>query len=67
MEKVRIIKRIEHPTKWVTQKIVVVKKNGSMRICLDPINLNKAIIKAHFSFQRFKEISARRLGAKFDC
>lgn len=43
IELVGIIKNMEGPTQWVNQMAVVVKKNGSLRIFLDPRNFNKAI------------------------
>jgi hypothetical protein len=37
-----IVKRTE-PTEWVNALSLVEKKNGSLRVCMDPVPLNKAI------------------------
>ena len=39
---------VHEPTPWVSSMIVVPKKNGSIRICLDPRDLNKAVEHAHY-------------------
>ena len=39
----KIIQAINEPTDWVNNLILVEKPNGSLRICLDPKELNKAI------------------------
>ena len=38
-----IIADIDKPTEWVSNIIIVEKKNGSLRLCLDPKPLNEAI------------------------
>ena len=42
MVKSDVIEPITEPTEWVSS-LVIVKKNGSLRLCLDPKDLNKAI------------------------
>ena len=34
---------MDHPTDWVNSIVLVEKSDGSIRICLDPKDLNKAI------------------------
>ena len=45
MEKAGIISKLDHntPTPWLNSYIIVKKVNGSLRICLDPTDLNKYI------------------------
>ena len=43
-----IITTVEQPTKWVNPVIVVRKPNGDVRICLDPVDLNKAVKREHY-------------------
>lgn len=57
---------MEEPTPWVHQ-MAVVKKNQSLRICLNPRNLNKAIKGAHYPLLTIDEKAANLSGAKFFC
>lgn len=43
MEKKQIIEKVHEPTQWVNALVIVMKKDGSLRICLDPHYLNLAI------------------------
>ena len=40
MEKLRVIVCQEEPTEWVNSLAVVQKPNGSVRLCIDPRDLN---------------------------
>lgn len=46
MESEGIIRPCPEPTDWVHNIVVVSKKNGDIRICLDPKNLNKYLIRS---------------------
>lgn len=41
-----IIQKVDQPSDWVNS-MVVVEKNGCIKICLDLRELNKAIMKEH--------------------
>ena len=43
MEAEDIIAKVAEPTPWVSLMVVVRKKNGDVRICIDPRDLNKAV------------------------
>uniref|UniRef100_A0A0A9Y5C8 RNA-directed DNA polymerase n=1 Tax=Lygus hesperus TaxID=30085 RepID=A0A0A9Y5C8_LYGHE len=43
MERDGIISRVDGPTPWVNPLVVVEKKNGDLRLCLDPKDLNTAL------------------------
>ena len=45
MEAEGIIRACPETTEWVHNLVTVVKKNGSLRLCLDPRNLNKYLIR----------------------
>lgn len=62
-----IVTPVTEPTDWVSQMVVVVKKDGSLRICLDPGPLNKAIKRAHFQFPLVEDIAAKLKDAKYFC
>ena len=44
--------------------VVTVKKNGKLRICLDPRDLNKAVKRQHYKLPTREEIMAQFSGAK---
>jgi hypothetical protein len=65
MERLEIILKVEGPTEWVNSIVVVEKPNGSIRICLDPKNLNEAILQEHFPMQTADDIIADMAGAQY--
>ena len=65
MERLQIISKVNTPTEWVNSIVVVEKPNGSIRICLDPKNLNEAILRQHFPMQRADDIIADMAGAQY--
>ena len=60
-----IISKVEEPTEWVSSIVIVEKPNGSIRICLDPKNLNEAVKREHFPMQNADEIIADMAGAQY--
>ena len=44
------------PTDWVNSLLTVEKKDGSLRLCLDPKDLNKAIKRAHYAIPTVDDI-----------
>ena len=48
-ESLGVIVKVDEPTDWVNFITIVEKKKGSLRICLDPRDLNKALIREHYS------------------
>nr|XP_054602637.1 uncharacterized protein K02A2.6-like [Nothobranchius furzeri] len=65
MEKLEVIKKIDEPTEWVSSLVVLQKKTGALRTCLDPGDLNKAIKREHFKLPTREEIMAQFAGAKW--
>ena len=51
------------PTPWVSSVTFPRKPNGDVRICLDPSNLNKAIIREHHKPMTVEEIANELAGA----
>ena len=48
MEKLGVIKKCTEPTSWLHSLVVAKKKNSKLRVCLDPSNLNRAVMREHF-------------------
>ena len=59
-----ILAPVEQPTSWTSSMVVVPKKDGTLRICLDPKDLNKAILREHYPLPTIEDIATRLHGAK---
>ena len=44
------------PTDWVNQRAIATKKNGSLRICIDPRSLNLALKREHYQLPVLDDI-----------
>ena len=66
MLKLRVIARVEEPTDWVSNILVVEKEANSLsiRICLDPSFLNQAIIIPKYQIPKTEELLARLAGKR---
>ena len=60
----KVIKRVTEPTEWVSSLAFSRKKDGSLRICLDPKDLNRAIKRCHHKTPTLEEITHKFTGAK---
>ena len=59
----RIITKQTEPTPWVSSLTYPKKANGKLRICLDPKDLNKAIIRENHKAPTLEEIAHILTGA----
>ena len=64
MEANDIISKVDQPTEWVSSMVVIEKKNGQVRICLDPRELNKAIQREHHHIPTLEDIAHRFSGMR---
>ena len=48
LEEKGIIEKVEDPTPWISHLQPVRKPNWTVRLCLDPQNLNQAMRRNHF-------------------
>ena len=51
-----VLKPIEKPTSWVSQMSVQPKKDGKMRICIDPRPLNKTLKREQYQLPTLEEV-----------
>ena len=65
MEKFNIIEKVSHPTDWVNNIVIVEKSNGSIRVCLDPKQLNKAIKRHYYQLPTPEEIFSQMAESKY--
>lgn len=59
-----IIAPVQRPTPWISSMVIVPKKNGTLRICLDPKDLNRAIRREHYPLPTIEDVASRLHGAK---
>lgn len=70
LERLGVIARVEGPTKWLSQLVITEKKSGELRICMDPRELNKALMREHYTIpvldDMLHELSDSRFFSKAD-
>ena len=64
MENLKVIQPVTEATEWVSSMVTVVKP-GKVRICLDPKNLNVAIMREHYPMLTIEEVVAKLANAKW--
>lgn len=64
MEQQGVITKVTEPTEWPSYMIAVVK-GGKVRICLDPTELNKVMLREHYPMPVLEDVAQRVSGAKF--
>ena len=65
MVKKGVILPVRKPTDFVSNIVPVRKRNGRLRVCLDPIHLNKALKRNSHPMKRCEQIRARLTGARY--
>ncbi|CAG9836256.1 unnamed protein product [Diabrotica balteata] len=60
-----IIEKVNEASEWINSIVLVEKSNKSLRVCLDPRNLNKAIKRCHYPIPTFNEIRSKLAKAKY--
>lgn len=63
LEDEHVIAKVTEPTDWVSPIVIVTKKDGSLRICLDPRRLNEAIKCPHYQMPAFETLLSKRHGS----
>ncbi len=57
-----VMQDVEGPTDWLHNLAITEKKNGNMRICLDPRPLNKVIKRERHQIPTMADVQARLAG-----
>ncbi|KAK2715991.1 hypothetical protein QYM36_010525 [Artemia franciscana] len=65
LESLGIIEKVEEPMEWVNLMVPVEKKDGGVRLCTDPVYLNKAMKRPHYPIPTFEDAIADLSGAKY--
>ncbi|CAI6348579.1 unnamed protein product [Macrosiphum euphorbiae] len=64
MEKLKIIKRAKEPCEWQSNMVTVEKPDKTLRICIDPRELNKFIIKERYQIPSLEELKPKLANKK---
>jgi len=59
-----VVEEIQEPTDWCAPMVTVMKKNGSVRICTDFKQLNKAVKRERYMLPTLEDILHKLRGAK---
>ena len=59
-----VLVKVVQPTDWVSNVVIVEKKDGTFGMCLDPKDLNKAIKREHYSIPTMQDIASEFCGKK---
>lgn len=64
MQALGVIEPVDEPTEWVSNMVATHKKEtGDVRICIDPRNLNQALMRPHHPIYTVEEVTAQMSGA----
>ena len=64
MEKAGVISKVSEPTPWCAGMVVVPKKSGTVRICVDLKPLNQSVLREVHPLPKVDETLAQLAGAK---
>ena len=63
MEQIGVNVPQSEPTEWVSQMVATNKKNGEIRVCIDPRDLNRALMRPHHPMRTVEEVASRMANA----
>lgn len=64
LEQLGIVKKISSSeiTDWFNSLVIVSIKNGDVRLCIDPKDLNEVVVRQPFNVPNFEEIVSKLSG-----
>lgn len=65
MCQMKIIIKCDEPNKWQSNIIIVEKSDKSIRVCLDPIKLNKYIVQERYEISILEQIKLSLIDKKY--
>ena len=65
MEKLEVIDPIQEPTARVSHMVPASKNDRSIRLCIDPVHLNKTLFRPHHPVQTIEDILSNMPNAKY--
>ena len=65
MEEEGVVRRVTEHSDWCSSLTTTIKPNGSLRVCLDPRQLNKALKRCPYKILTVEEITHKFHGARY--
>jgi hypothetical protein len=65
LEKQKIIAKVNGASEWVNPLVIIEKPNKTLRLCLDPQELNKCIEREFFEIPSSEEINSKLSGKQY--
>ncbi|KAK3726556.1 hypothetical protein QZH41_001958 [Actinostola sp. cb2023] len=56
LSKLDIIEKVDKPTEWISSLVVTTKRNGKVRLCIDPKPLNKALKRNQYPLPTIEDV-----------
>jgi len=63
LEQMEVLAKVTEPTPWISN-MVAVKTSTKLRVCLDPQELNKAVIRNHYRMPTIDDVAPKLNNAK---
>jgi len=64
LEEQQVLHKVEEPTPWISSLVALKKPNGTIRPCLDPKDLNRAIVRNHYQIPTIEDVLPKLTKAK---
>ena len=64
LEKLGVIAKQTEPVEWISSMVIAEKRDGSLRVCIDPLFLNKALMRSPYPMCTMDDILPRLTKAK---
>ena len=56
LSNIGVIQKVDTPTSWISALVVTTKKNGKVRLCIDPKPLNEALHRNHYPLPTIDDV-----------
>ncbi|XP_015760049.1 PREDICTED: uncharacterized protein K02A2.6-like [Acropora digitifera] len=56
LQGLEMIREVKEPIDWVSSLVVAEKPNGKLRLCIDPVHLNKALKRSHYPLPVIEDV-----------
>jgi len=56
LSNIGVIRKVDTPTNWISALLVTTKKNGKVRLCIDPKPLNEALHRNHYALPTIDDV-----------